>query len=265
MVLCLIFSSADAATTLVDFPIGYSSNGGTYGFIGLVQQQHLLEQQGIRPQFIYIGGTQITQAFIAGDILMEIVAAASPIRAAAHGTDLRFVGGVMDREVLTLITGPAIRTPADLKNTKLAIDRLGDYSDFLARAVLAKLNLTPDKDVTLIQIGSQTSRFAAVKSGLVQATFVGPPLTLLAKQAGMNQLVDLANLGIPSSSASFVVLRSTQQRHGSEIYKVLAAMGKALRTVQNQQRSGHQRARAIHAIEGSGRARRYVESARASV
>ncbi|HYW73139.1 MAG TPA: hypothetical protein VE961_19080, partial [Pyrinomonadaceae bacterium] len=81
--LCLIFSSANTATALVDFPIGYSSNGGTYGFISLVQQQRLLEQQGIRPQFIYIGGIQITQAFIAGDILMEIVAAASPIRAAA--------------------------------------------------------------------------------------------------------------------------------------------------------------------------------------
>jgi len=143
--LCLFFSSANAATTLVDFPIGYSSNGGTYGFISLVQQQRLLEQQGIRPQFIYIGGIQITQAFIAGDILMEIVAAASPIRAAAHGTDLRFVGGVMDREVLTPISSPAIKTPVDLKNTKLAIDRLGDYSDFLARTVLGKLNLIPEK------------------------------------------------------------------------------------------------------------------------
>ncbi len=229
IVLSILGSPANAATTLIDFPIGYSSNGGTYGFIGLVQQQRLLEQQGIRPQFIYIGGTQITQAFIAGDILMEIVAAASPIRAAAHGADVRFVGGVMDREVLTLITSPAIKSPADLKNTKLAIDRLGDYSDFLARSVLGKLNLIPEKDVTLMQIGSQTSRFAAVKSGLVQATFVGPPLTLLAKQAGLNLLVDLANLGIPSSSASFVVLRATQQRHGTEIYKVLAAMGKALR------------------------------------
>src|SRR5262249_58665745 len=81
MALCLIFSSANAATTLVDFPIGYSSNGGTYGFISLVQQQRLLEQQGIRPQFVYIGGIQITQAFIAGDILMEIVPPASPIPA----------------------------------------------------------------------------------------------------------------------------------------------------------------------------------------
>ena len=227
--LCFTGMCADAATPLIDFPIGYSSNGGTYGFIGLIQQQHLLEQQGIRAQFVYIGGPQITQAFVAGDVQMMIVAAASPIRAAAQGAEVKFVGGVMDKEVLTLITSPAIKSPADMKGAKLAIDRLGDYTEFLARAVLGKLNLTPEKDVSLIQIGSQTSRFAALKSGVVQSTFVAPPLTLLAKQAGLNLLIDLASLGIPSSAASFVVLRSTQQRRGNEVYKVLSAMGKGLR------------------------------------
>lgn len=233
--LCLFFAlcatdfRANAAAPLADFPIGYSSNGGTYGFIGLIQQQRLLEQQGMRPQFVYIGGPQITQAFIAGDIQMMIVAAASPIRAAAQGAEVKFVGGVMDKEVLTLITTSAIKSPAELKGAKLAIDRLGDYTEFLARTVLAKLNLTAEKDVALIQIGAQTSRFGALKSGVVQATFVAPPLTLLAKQAGLNLLADLATLGIPSSAASFVVLRGTQQRHNSEVYKVLSAMGKGLR------------------------------------
>ena len=123
--LCFTGMCADAATPLIDFPIGYSSNGGTYGFIGLIQQQHLLEQQGIRAQFVYIGGPQITQAFVAGDVQMMIVAAASPIRAAAQGAEVKFVGGVMDKEVLTLITSPAIKSPADMKGAKLAIDRLG--------------------------------------------------------------------------------------------------------------------------------------------
>ncbi|HWO42090.1 MAG TPA: ABC transporter substrate-binding protein [Candidatus Eisenbacteria bacterium] len=227
---------AGAATPLIEFPIGYSSNSGTYGLIGLVQQQRLLEQQGIRSQFAYIGGPQITQAFVAGDVQMMIVAAASPIRAAAQGAEVKFVGGVMDKEVLSLVTSAAIKSPADLKGAKLAIDRLGDYTEFLARAVLAKLNLVPEKDVALIQIGAQTSRFAALKSGLVHATFVAPPLTLLAKQAGLNLLVDLASLDIPSSAASFVVLRGTQQRRGKEILKVLSAMGQGLRLYKSNKR-----------------------------
>ena len=126
---------------------------------------------------------------------MMIVAAASPIRAAGQGAEIKFVGGVMDKEILTLITNPAIKSPADLKGTKLAIHRLGDYTEFLARAVFGKLNLTPEKDVSLIQIGRQTSRFAALKSGVVEATFVAPPLTSLAKQAGLNLLIDLATSG----------------------------------------------------------------------
>jgi ABC-type nitrate/sulfonate/bicarbonate transport system substrate-binding protein len=227
--LSLTVFDASAATSLAEFPIGYSSNGGTYGFIGLVEQQRLLDQQGIRPQFVYIGGPQITQAFMAGDIRMMIVAAASPIRAAAQGAEVKFIGGAIDKEVSTLIASPTIKSRADLKGGKLAIDRLGDYTDFLARVVLEKLKLIPEKDVTLVQIGGQTSRFAALKSGAVQATFVAPPLTLLAKRAGLNALVDLANLGIPSSSASFVVLRATQQRYAAELYKALLAIGKGLR------------------------------------
>ena len=72
------------ATAQVDFPIGYVSRGGTYAFISLIEQHKLLEQEGIRPTFVYIGGPQVSQALISGDIRMAIVAAASPIRAAAH-------------------------------------------------------------------------------------------------------------------------------------------------------------------------------------
>jgi len=37
----------------VDFPIGYVSTGGTYAFISLIEQHKLLEQEGIRPTFVY--------------------------------------------------------------------------------------------------------------------------------------------------------------------------------------------------------------------
>ena len=173
------------ATAQVDFPIGYVSRGGTYAFISLIEQHKLLEQEGIRPTFVYIGGPQVSQALISGDIRMAIVAAASPIRAAAHGADLRFVGGVTDKEVASFVAESSIKTPAELKGTRLAIDRFGDYSDFRARKVLEMFGLQAQKDVTLLQIGAQTARFAALRNGHVQSTFVVPPLTLVARKAGL--------------------------------------------------------------------------------
>jgi len=222
-------SWAGPLMALVDFPIGYSSTGGTFAFIALVEEQRLLEQEGIRPMFIYIGGPLISHALVAGDIRMAIVAAASPLRAAAHGADIRFIGGVTDREVTTIVSDPRITRPAELRGTRMAIDRLGDYTDFRAQKVLQRFGLEPQKDVFLLQIGGQTARFAALKTGQVQSTFVAPPLTLVAKKAGFRILIDLADLGFPSTSASLVVSRSAIERNPKEIYGVVRAVGKALR------------------------------------
>lgn len=222
----------------VDFPIGYVSRGGTYAFIRLIEQHKLLEQEGIKPTFVYIGGPQISQALISGDIRMSIVAAASPIRAAAHGSDLRFVAGITDKEVAGFVAAANIKTPADLKGTRLAIDRLGDYSDFRARKVLEMFGLQAQKDVTLLQIGAQTARFAALQNGHVQSTFVVPPLTLVARKSGLRELADLGELGFPSSSGAFVVMQSTVERQPKEIYGVLRAVAKAIRIYKTDKEQG---------------------------
>jgi NitT/TauT family transport system substrate-binding protein len=239
-VLLVLFVSTGVLPVIAqgELPIGYVSRGGTYAFISLIEQHKLLEQEGIKPTFVYIGGPQVSQALISGDIRMAIVAAASPIRAAAHGSDLRFVGGVTDKEVASFVTAANIKTPADLKGTRLAIDRLGDYSDFRARKVLEIFGLQAQKDVTLLQIGAQTARFAALRSGQVQSTFVVPPLTLVARKAGLRELADLGELGFPSSSGAFVVMQSTIERQPREILGVLRAVAKAIRIYKTDKEQG---------------------------
>ena len=233
----LLAWSTGSAFGEVDFPIGYSSLGGTYAFISLLQEQRLLEKDNVRPSFVYIGGPQISQALIAGDIRMAIVAGASPIRAAAQGAEVRFVGGVTDKENITVVTDPKIAKPADLKGTRMAIDRLGDYSDFRARKVLEIFGLEPQKEVVLLQIGGQTSRFAALRSGQVQSTFVAPPLTLVARKAGFRPLIDLADLGFPSTSASLVVMKSTAERNEKEVQAIVRAVTAALRAFKTNKES----------------------------
>lgn len=228
--LCLFQSSFGPASAQVDFPIGYSSLGGTYAFISLIEEQRLLEQEGVRPTFVYIGGPQITQALVAGDIRMALVAGASPVRAAAQGADLRFIGGVTDKENITIIADSKITKPGELKGTRMAIDRLGDYTDFRARKVLERYGLEAQKDVVLLQIGGQTGRFAALRSGQVQSTFVAPPLTLIAKKAGFRSLIDLADLGFPSTSGSIVIMKSSAERSEKEVYGVMRAITRALRS-----------------------------------
>src|SRR5262249_10455042 len=126
-VLGLLYLTLSSAPVFaqVDFPIGYSSLGGTYAFLALMEEQRLLEKEGIRPTFVYIGGPQISQALIAGDIRMAVLGAASPVRAAAHGAEMRFIGGVTDTGNITVISGPQITKTPDIKGTPHDRDRPG--------------------------------------------------------------------------------------------------------------------------------------------
>ena len=218
------------ATAQVDFPIGYVSRGGTYAFISLIEQHKLLEQEGIRPTFVYIGGPQVSQAL--------------DLRGYSHGDRRRGEPDPRRRprrgftfrrrrdgqgSALRSLRRQVSRLLRSLKGTRLAIDRLGDYSDFRARKVLEMFGLQAQKDVMLLQIGAQTARFAALRNGHVQSTFVVPPLTLVARKAGLRELADLGELGFPSSSGAFVVMQSTVEKNPKEIYGVLRAFVKAIR------------------------------------
>jgi NitT/TauT family transport system substrate-binding protein len=217
------------AASLTDFPIGYSSRGGPSAFVSLIEQQRLLEEEGIKPTIVYIGGTQILQALLAGDIQMAIIGPVAPLRAAVRGAEVRFIGGVTEHEGASLVVDSKISTIPGLKGTRLAIDRLGDTSDFRARKVLEAIGLQPQKDVVLLQIGGQGARFAALKSGQVQSTVVDPPLTLVARKAGFRELVKLSQLAFPSATASIVTMKTTADRRPQEVYAVMRAITKALR------------------------------------
>ena len=142
--------------------------------------------------------------FVSGLVLEEWLSwrnrfAASLRRAPARAGDRTGrVGRTASRPPRSGAAGRELREHVPVRQ---AIDRLGDYTDFRARKVLKILNLEPQKDVFLLQIGGQTARFAALRSGQVQSVFVAPPLTLVAKRAGFRILVELADLGFEAIEA----------------------------------------------------------------
>ncbi|OGQ78559.1 MAG: hypothetical protein A3F90_00995 [Deltaproteobacteria bacterium RIFCSPLOWO2_12_FULL_60_19] len=63
--------------------------------------------------------------------------------------------------------------------------------------LLEKVGINPTKDVTIVQMGAQPSRFAALVAGALDATIIAPPFDITARKQGYNVLVNLAELGIP--------------------------------------------------------------------
>jgi ABC-type nitrate/sulfonate/bicarbonate transport system substrate-binding protein len=94
-----------------------------------------------------------------------------------------------------------------LKGKRIAISQLGASTDFIARLAVRRLGLN-EKDVTLLGIGAQGERWAALAGGHVDASVFQPPITLRARKAGLPVWVDFSQSDFEFVVAGPVTLRS---------------------------------------------------------
>jgi ABC-type nitrate/sulfonate/bicarbonate transport system substrate-binding protein len=65
------------------------------------------------------------------------------------------------------------------------------------RAMLKKLGVDPVKDATILQIGDEPSRVAAIKSGNIDGTVANAPFGIEAERLKLNVLADSLKMDIP--------------------------------------------------------------------
>jgi NitT/TauT family transport system substrate-binding protein len=128
---------------------------------------------------------------------MVVTAGPEVISARVAGSDMTMIAGYVNTLPYSIVAGKGIAKFEQLKGTKAAISRFGSTSDLAMRFALERNGLVPGKDVTIIQLGDQTTRFAGLTGGSVQSTLISPPFDITAKKLGYNVLGDMADLELP--------------------------------------------------------------------
>jgi NitT/TauT family transport system substrate-binding protein len=199
--ICLTIALVTARSTVVQaepLRIAYTAIAVVYGPLWLTKEAGLFKKYNIEPEFIYIaGGPPSLQALIAGDVAISFTAAGATVAANLQGSDVVLLGATIDSLPFELWSIPSIKTPEQLKGTRLGVSRLGATTDFIARYLLKKWNLQPDKDVPIFQTGSGIQVFAAIKAGSVQSGVLSTgPETISAEAGGFARLADVSTSGL---------------------------------------------------------------------
>ena len=178
--------------------IAYTSIAVVYGPLWLTKEAGLFKKYTIDPEFVYIaGGPPSLQALIAGDVAVSFTAGGATVSANLSGSDVVLLGASIDSLPFELWSVPSIKTPEQLKGTNLGVSRIGATTDFVARYLLKKWNLQPDKEVAIFQAGSGPQIFAALKGGSVQSGVLSTgPETLNADAGGYVRLADVSTSGL---------------------------------------------------------------------
>ena len=205
--------------------LGYSSISGSQAILRVTKDAGIFSKNGLDVSLVLIaGGSGIIQALIAGDLPIAVVSGEPSILARLQGADTVILGGLINIIDFSIITAPEVKKPQDLKGKKLGVSRFGSSTDFVVRYVLDKWGLVPDRDVAVLQIGSQPARLAALKSGTVHGTIVGPPADIVARKSSFNEIATPEQLNLAYPNTCIVSTASAISKNDDLIRRIMRAM-----------------------------------------
>jgi NitT/TauT family transport system substrate-binding protein len=138
------------------------------------------------------GGGEAGVIFAGGQADIMMSGFDKPVEFMARGmVDVRVFGAILKSINWSLVvpTKSPIKTVADLKDKTIGISGAGASSDMLMRWALRRANLNPDKDVTLVALGSVANLYSGVENGRVEAGVLVRPFLSKAVDSGMARVV----------------------------------------------------------------------------
>ena len=218
-----------AGAQLRKINIAYTATSPYQAVLIVAQEVGLFKKHNLDPTLVFTtGGSLGIQAMIGGDVAMTLSDGSSSVLSKLAGVDILVIASLLNTFPYSLISLPEIKKVDQLKGAKIAVSRFGSATDLSVKMALAKVGLNAEKDVTLLQIGAQTARYVALQSRNVQATIITPPFTLTARKAGMQTLIDMAELNIPFQLTALLALRPYLKSNPDTVLAVIRTLSEAI-------------------------------------
>lgn len=217
-------SAPARAQTLTPITIGMSFRNLEGVPAWIAQGKHFYEKYGLNVTIVnFQGGARAIAALAGGDLPMCLVGGSDVANARSHGFPVKMIAGIVAKIPFDFVVARNITSPAQLRGTKGAISSFGGSSDFAARFALGKLGINVS-DVTLLQVGDESSRLTALQSGQIQFTVLTAGLDLVAFDLGYKPMVKLYELDQPFQDAAIAVNTDWAKTHGPIIDAVVKSI-----------------------------------------
>ena len=202
------------AKRLIKVVTGYGSTDGAVAPLWLAKETKLFEKHGLDVRLVGMGtGSVSLRALIANDLEIASLSGSGLVQAALQGADTTILCAAIDGFIFKIFSVPEIVGPAQLKGKKLGVSRYGATSDFAVRLALKKWGINPDRDISILQIGTTQDTLRAMQTRMLDAGVLSGTASLIARKAGFRELGDLAELGLHYPMAPLGSTKSYLQKN----------------------------------------------------
>ena len=221
---------AAQAKPLIKVVAGYGSTDGAIAPLWFAKETKLFEKRGLdvraRRHGHRIGVLARADRQRSGNCLaLGFRLGASRIAGRRHGHSFP---PLINGFVFKVFGAPEISSPAQLKGKKLGVSRYGATSDFAVRLALKKWGLNPERDVSILQIGTTQDTLRAMQTKMLDAGVLSGTASLIARKAGFRELGDLADLGLHYPMAPIGTTKSYLQKNEAVVKEFMLAYIEAI-------------------------------------
>jgi NitT/TauT family transport system substrate-binding protein len=214
--------------------VAYSAISGAMAPLWVAQEGGYFRREGLDVELLYIGGgSLLIQSVLGGDVQFAYGPSVPVVNAALRGSDLVLIANTGDTLIFSVMTKPEIKEPTDLKSRRVGVTRLGGSADLALEFALKRWGLQRGRDLIVLQTGGLPESLAALRSGAVDGAVLSPPNNLLAKKAGLREMVDIGQLGIIFPNTPLSTTRSYIKSHRDTLLRFLRAFGEGQHRLRN--------------------------------
>jgi ABC-type nitrate/sulfonate/bicarbonate transport system substrate-binding protein len=185
--LTFVLASSPSVAQLKKIRFSASSIAVTELQFKIAQLKGFYRDEGLDLETILIRGAVGLQALLGGSVDYSSAAGAM-IAAAVRGVPVKLVLIVNSKPQFDLVGQPEIKTIQQLKGKFIGISSRGGAVDLLTQLILTKNGITPNKDATLLVIGTPEDLALALRTGRIAACLLTPPRQLILYREGFSKL-----------------------------------------------------------------------------
>lgn len=221
-----------ASPTATHMAVSYGSVSGSQLPVFVAQDAGIFKKNGLSTDLKYVMGAASISALLAGDLQVVLPGGSDAIGASAQGADVAVLATIVPVYNFVIQVTPEIKAPQNLKGKKLGVTSLGSATDIALRVGLRKIGLDPNKDVSIVAVGSSQNSGAALLNGLIQGTVVSPgPDSIKLTKAGFPIVLDLTALHLPASTQTITVRKSLIASDRPAVQRVVDSMIQSIVTI----------------------------------
>jgi ABC-type nitrate/sulfonate/bicarbonate transport system substrate-binding protein len=209
--------------------VGYSGITAIQAPFWIMKDAGFFKQEGLDANLIYIAASStMAQAMMAGEVAISTANSQAVVDTGLQGGDLVAVGAIVNFVALYVIAAPEIKSVQDLRGKPVGVTRFGATTDFAMQMYLKKYGLEPIRDVPIIQIGGLPELAAGLSNKSIYAAAMSYPMGLVAQQAGMKMLANLAKEQIPFLHQGLTTTGKFMRERRPQMKAFVRAYGKAV-------------------------------------